>query len=474
MGQEIARSHFRKNDFSEFEFRLSQETELLAQYFREGIFRETHPIAGFELEAWLTDREGLAIPENQRFLDAVHSDLVTPELARFNVELNGAPLPLAGSALSDMQNELECTWARCQQVAWQELDGSLLAIGILPTVREQELVLDNMSEMTRYRALNEGVRRLRQGAPLKLEIEGEELMRTWHEDVMLESAATSFQLHLQTSQGDIVRAYNAAIVLSAPLVAISANSPYLFGHDLWDETRIPVFEQAVSVCSDTDCPPARVTFGSGYVRQSLMECFEENVAQYSILLPEDLGDSVEDMNHLRLHNGTIWRWNRPLVGFDHDGHPHLRIEHRVMAAGPTIIDAFANAALFYGLAETFMHMPEQPEYRIPFAVAQENFYTAARWGLRAKLQWFDGHKIAVTDLLQALIPLAREGLHRLDVSAQDIELYLGIISERLQTRQNGTAWQRAFVARHGRDMKALTLAYMERQKQGEPVHSWSL
>ncbi|MBE9516493.1 MAG: glutamate--cysteine ligase [Proteobacteria bacterium] len=474
MGQEITHSHFHKHDFTDFELRLKRETELLAQYFREEYFRETHPVAGFELEAWLTDREGQAIPENRRFLDAVHSDLVTPELASFNVELNGAPLPLSGAVFSDMQNELECTWARCQQVAWQELDGSLLAIGILPTVREQELVLDNMSKMTRYRALNEAIRRMRQGAPLKLEIEGEELMRTWHEDVMLESAATSFQLHLQTSQGIAARAYNAAIILSAPLVAISANSPYLFGHDLWDETRIPVFEQAVSVCSENACPPARVTFGSGYARESLMECFEENLSQYSVLLPENLGDKPEEMNHLRLHNGTIWRWNRPLVGFDEDGHPHLRIEHRVMAAGPTIVDAFANAALFYGLMEAFLTMPELPETRIPFTVAHDNFYTAARLGLRAHLQWFDGHKIAVTELLQALIPLAREGLHRLDVKESDIELYLGIVTDRLQTRQNGSAWQRAYVAKHGRDMKELTLAYMERQKQGDPVHGWLL
>lgn len=474
MGQEVEHSHFRKQDFTEFEAQLHKETELLKQYFRDSVFREVHPVAGFELEAWLTDREGRAIPDNQKFLEEVHSDLVSPELARFNVELNGAPLPISGAVFSEMQNELECTWARCQQVAWEHLDGSLLAIGILPTVREQELVLENMSEMTRYRALNEGVRRLRRGVPLKLEIKGKELIRTWHEDVMLESAATSFQLHLQVSQGVAARAYNAAIILSAPMVAISANSPFMFGHDLWDETRIPVFEQAVSVCADETCSPARVTFGSGYVKNALIECFEENISHYPILLPENMDSDVEQMNHLRLHNGTIWRWNRPLVGFDHDGHPHLRIEHRVLPAGPSIVDDFANAALFYGLMEALLQMPQLPETRLPFHVAKNNFYKSAQTGLRARFQWFDGHRISATDLLQALIPLAREGLHRLDVNEADIELYLGIIDERLGNRQNGAAWQRAYVAKHGRDMKELTLAYMERQKQGEPVHTWGV
>ncbi|MDH5633328.1 MAG: glutamate--cysteine ligase [Gammaproteobacteria bacterium] len=474
MGQEIAHSHFRKHDFMEFDQRLRKETALLGDVFRDRAFGETHPVAGFEVEAWLVDRNGLAIPDNPRFLDAVHSDLVTPELARFNVELNGMPLALAGKALSEMQNELECTWTRCQQVAWQELDGCLLAIGILPTVREQSLVLENMSTMTRYRALNESVRRMRKGEPIKLEIQGRELLRTWHEDVMLESAATSYQLHLQVPQNQALRAYNAAIILSAPMVAISANSPYLFAHDLWDETRIPVFEQAVSVNTEDYAPRQRVTFGSGYANNSLFECFEENLAEYPILLPEHLGDNTGEFRHLRLHNGTVWRWNRPLIGFDREGVPHLRIEHRVMAAGPTIVDMFANAALFYGLAQSFMTMPAPPESRIPFSHARTNFYRAARDGLDSRLRWFDGHEISAPELLRALIPLAREGMHQLDMDHADIELYLGIIEDRLATGQNGCAWQRQYVSRHGLDMAALTLAYMERQKQGSPVHEWTI
>ena len=285
MGQEISQSRFRKQDFVNFEARLQQETELLAEHFDRQRFSAERCLAGFELEAWLVDEECRPLPENERLLAALDSELVVPELARFNVELNGEPRHLSGKALSKMQRELAHTWALCQEAA-APLGGELLMVGILPTVREQELVLANMSAMTRYRALNEQVLRMRQGHPLELDIQGREHLKAYHQDVMLESAATSFQLHLQMDQRAAVRAFNAAIVLSAPMVAVSANSPYLFGYDLWDETRIALFEQAVSVCTDESCSEARVTFGHGYARNSLLECFIENRERYPVLLPD--------------------------------------------------------------------------------------------------------------------------------------------------------------------------------------------
>jgi hypothetical protein len=411
---------------------------------------------------------------NQRFLEVLDNPLVVPELSVFNVELNTPPLRLHGNVFAGMRQGLESLWRTCAQHA-ASLDVELAMIGILPTVQESDLTLANMSRMVRYRALNEQVLRMRKGRPIPLEIDGVESLRSVHRDVMVEAATTSFQLHLQVKLDDAMRYFNAALLLSAPLVAATANSPYLFGRDLWDETRIPLFEQAVAVsCSEQEAGPEyrRVTFGSGYVRESLFELFRENLEQYPPLLPAWTDDSPETLSHLRLHNGTIWRWNRPLIGYDDQGTPHLRIEHRVIPAGPSIPDTIANAALFYGLIETLGRT--QGYARPSFSQCRNNFYAAARDGLRADVVWTNGNRTSLAQLLEVeLLPMARCGLESLGVDADDIEAYLGIIEARVSAGRTGAHWQRMFVAKHGRDMQSLVAAYQERSSSGRPVHEWT-
>jgi hypothetical protein len=307
---------------------------------------------------------------------------------------------------------------------------------------------------------------------------GRQRLRSEHSDVMLESAATSFQIHLQAPCERSHRLYNAAIAISAPMVAAGANSPYLFDLDLWDETRIPLFEQSVEIGGFEGAaqgPLRRVSFGSGYARESILECFEENLMHFPVLLPVQLDGPIEHLSHLRLHNGTIWRWNRPLIGFDEDGTPHVRIEHRVLPGSPSIADAIANAALFYGLTEALCMDPHELMRGLPFAQAKDNFYQAARYGLSAQVSWFDHDRVNIRQLLLAeLLPQARQGLARLGIETEDIDRYLGIIQGRLEHKQNGCQWQRGFVARHGTDRGALTRAYLERQGTGQPVHQWTL
>ncbi len=475
MGDEIAHSHFSAADFGQFEQCLEAETRLLGQWFRDKAFSSQVPACGLELEAWLIDGYARPAPCNQAFLDKMGDPLVVPELARFNVELNVHPQPLQATALSCLQADLQQTWDRCQAVA-ANLDTRLVMIGILPSVTQADLNLANMSPLKRYRALNEQVLRLREGKPLMLEIHGRQHLNTLHNDVMLESAATSLQLHLKVSVDEAVRYYNAAQIVAAPMVAAAANSPFLFGRDLWDETRIPLFEQAVEVggfAGASRGPVRRVSFGTGYAKDSLFECFVENQQHFPVLLPIYFDGPERDMRHLRLHNGTIWRWNRPLIGYDDDGTPHLRIEHRVLPAGPTVIDSIASAAFFYGLAHALAVRDVAPELQLPFPTARDNFYAAARDGLDAQITWLDGRKLPVASLLlDQLIPLARYGLGLLDIEPQDRDLYLGIVKDRIRNACTGCNWQRAWVARHGSDMQVLTEAYFERQQRGEPVHSW--
>jgi len=472
MGEEIGHSRFRTADFIEFRARLQRETALLRQWFADDLFAADPCTGGLELEAWLIDGAGRPAPVNVPFLAALAHPLVVPELALFNIEINSTPVRLEGGALSVLHAELYRTWQACRTAA-AGLGADALMAGILPSLEERDLNIANMSSLQRYRALNEQVFRLRHGEPIRLDIRGAEHLELRHDDVMLEAGATSLQLHLKVAAHESGRFYNAAKILSAPMVALAANSPYLFGRDLWDETRIPLFEQAVSVgASDYS---KRVSFGVRYAERSVLECFEANSDRYPVLLPRLSDEPPEALPHLRLHNGTIWRWNRPLVGFEPDGRPHLRIEHRVAAAGPTPRDAVANAAFFFGLVIALARSPNPPEASLDFGTARANFYEAARHGLAANVTWLDGQRGSLAELLRGrLLPQAAEGLALLGTDRAEIAGWLGILRGRLDSGRNGAAWQRAWVGRHGHDMRALTLACRDRQGRDQPVHEWDV
>lgn len=473
MGKEIGSDGFSGNDFARFGERLEQETRHAHDAFAAGIFADSGQVAGFELEAWLIDDLYLPAPRNVAFLQRMASPLVVPELSLFNVEINGTPQPLQGRALSLLEGELTATWQRCQTVAAEDGAG-LIAIGTLPTLRERDLSLASMSPFKRYAALNEQILRLRGGRPLALDIAGIETLAATHADVMLEAATTSFQVHLQTPVSEAARTYNASQILAAPLVALAANSPFLFGRALWHETRIPLFEQAVDCCQPGHPEHPRVTFGSGYLGSDPTTCFAENLACYPVLLPYQEEGPVNAYAHLRLHNGTIWRWNRLLIGFEEDALPHLRVEQRVMPAGPSLIDMIANAALYYGAVHRLARQAEAPETQLPFAVARDNFYRAARYGLEAQVVWLNGKRENVAELLLGvLLPLAREGLAELELAGADVTRYLDVIRARLHSRQNGAAWQLAHYAKY-QDFFRLTADYLEHQNRLVPVHEWPI
>jgi hypothetical protein len=471
MGQEIEASRFTQADFDTFRRRLREETALLEQWFRDGVFASTHKFGGFELEACLVGRDMGPAPIVEPFLECLADPLVVPELATFNAEINGTPQCLQGHALGRLATELEATWERCSRAA-AGLDAQLAMIGILPTLRPEHLDMAHMSPLKRYQALNEQILHLRRGRPLSLDIQGRDRLFLQPQDVMMESAATSFQIHLKVTPEEAARVYNWSKILAAPMVAASANSPFLFGYDLWDESRIPLFEQAVSVGGSFFSE--RVTLGLRYV-SSIIECFDANLARFPPLLPQVMDEPPERLAHLRLHNGTVWRWNRPLIGFDDSGAPHLRIEHRVVPSGPTVADSIANAALYFGAVQSFTGESDPPARRLPFIVARTNFYNAAREGLASEVEWLDGRRATLRQVLtDDLLPRARQGLLDLGIAASEVGLWLGIIEGRLRTGQTGAAWQRTWVERKGTDLEALTAAYLERQRSGSPVHEWTL
>jgi hypothetical protein len=476
MGQEITRTRFSGADFEGFHRRLAEETRLLSQLASSGGFSDPRYVAGFELEAWLLDHAGFPNPINQSYLRALDDPMVVPELSRFNVELNAPPVEMRAGALRELERSLSRTWNACQDVA-HGMDAVLAMVGILPTIRNEDLCLANISAMNRYDVLNAQVLQQRGAVPIRIDIRGRDHLVLDRHDVMLEAATTSFQLHLQVPFERSARYYNASLLTCAPLLAAGANSPLLFGHRLWQETRVPLFEQAVEVGGYAGLGEAdirRVSFGRDYVTGSLLELFEENLEHYPVLLPMAQDEAPQRLPHVRLHNGSIWRWVRPLIGFDPSGRGHVRLEQRVLPSGPTVLDMAANAAFYFGLVHALAAGKRAVEDELSFAAVRASFYDAARRGLDAEITWLDGRSYAARDLiLGECLPLAWQGLREFGFPEDEIEHGLGVLETRVRSGQTGAQWQLRHLENLGGDVQRMMADYLENQRAGAPVHEWA-
>jgi hypothetical protein len=476
MGQEIKSTGFGEEDYLRYQECLTRETEHLGALALSGGLGDDRYMAGFELEAWLLDHAGLPNPVNELFLQRLDDPWVVQELSRFNVELNGPPVAMGSGALQALETSLAGTWQRCQAVA-HDMDACLAMVGILPNVRPTDLSLENMSAMKRYVVLNREVQRLRRGEPIHIHIDGMEPLEMMRPDVMLEAATTSFQVHLQVPYALAGRYYNASLISCAPLLAAGANSPLLFGHRLWHETRVPLFEQSVELGGYDgleDAAVRRVTFGQSYVGGDIIDLFRENLRLYPVLLPQLQDGAQTDYPHLRLHNGTIWRWVRPLVGFDGGGQIHVRLEQRVLPSGPSVLDMVANAAFYIGLSHALANLEPPAEASLGFEAVKANFYAAARYGLDVELMWLDGHVYPARDLLLGTcLPMAKGGLCAFGLPTEEAEHYLEVLAARIGSGQTGATWQLRDLEREHGDIGRMLANYLENQRTGTPVHEWN-
>jgi hypothetical protein len=454
-------------------------------------FGEGESSLGAELELSLVDGAARPLGINRTVLAASADRRLAPELNQFNVEYNLTPVPAAGRPFEALESELTTAIGMIDALAMPH-GGRSASIGILPTLTEADLQSAALTDLPRYHALSAGIRRLR-SAPFALRIDGADPLTLTCPDITLEGANTSFQLHWRVAPGDFARCYNAAQLATPLALAAGCNSPFFLGHRLWDETRIALFKQALD-CRVADDggwrAPARVGFGHGWVREGAWELFAEAVALFPPLFPfngrEDAAAVVAagglpQLDELRLHQGSVWRWNRAVYDPARGG--HLRIEMRALPSGPTPADMVASAAFLIGLARALSDRVATLLPAFPFAWAEYNFYRAARFGLDARLLWpapggGSPREYLARDLAGEMLPLAAEGLGALGVAGGEIQRLLGIVSDRLASRTTGAGWQRRALARlllrRQREdcISLMTQEYLSNAATGRPVHEW--
>lgn len=477
------------NRAEKFNRQLLMDIKALEIMLESGMIESGVQRIGAEQELYIIDSQWRAEPAVERVLKTLNDRHFAVELAKFNIEINLDPLPFGGDCLSSFERRIKELISKLNGVAG-DMGLRTIMVGILPTIRKSDLRPENLIDDPRYRALCAILNEEKRG-PYEFRIKGVDELIASHNTPMFESCNTSFQVHFQVSPDSAVNLYNISQAVAAPVLASAVNSPLLLGKRLWKETRIALFQQAVDTRVGAyyarEKSP-RVTFGTKWLRDSILEIFYDNIARYKVLIsPEVEEDSlvcldegkVPALKALQIYNGTVWRWNRLCYGLT-EGVPHLRIENRVLPSGPTVRDEVSNAAFWFGLMNGMPDIYPDISGSMEFDFAKENFINAARTGLDARFRWIGGKVVRADELiLRELLPVSRDGLRSALVSGDEIDLYLGIIEERVKTGRTGARWIiDSFNDLRGQALSeeaivALTAGMYKRQMKGEPVHMWT-
>jgi hypothetical protein len=489
MGDEVAATVFSREDRQRYREKVKRCLDVLARMLAEARFEAEPGSIGLEIELNLTDEGGDPAMLNARVLEAIADADFQTELAQFNVEINIPPRRLRDAVMSDLEKGVRTSLNNAEERA-RSVGAHMVMVGILPTVTGSHLNEESFSANPRYQLLNEQIFAAR-GEDLDIAITGVERLSTFADTITPEAACTSVQLHQQVDPSAFPVHWNAAQAIAGIQLGVGANSPFFFGRELWRETRITLFEQATDTRSEelrAQGVRPRVWFGERWIT-SIFDLFEENVRYFSALLPvceaEDpvaaleRGD-VPRLQELRLHNGTVYRWNRPIYDVVR-GRPHVRVENRVLPAGPTVVDILANAAFYYGLVRVLVEEERPIWSQMSFSAAEENFHAGAREGIEARVYWPGVGEVPVAELvLRRLLPMAYDGLDRWGIAPADRDRLLGIVEQRCLTGRNGASWQADTFHRLYDDRKLeradalreMTVRYRDLMHSNEPVHTW--
>jgi gamma-glutamyl:cysteine ligase YbdK (ATP-grasp superfamily) len=483
MGQDVDRREFTREDRMRYRQKVRANLDALTRMLAETQFECDRPLTGLEIELNLVDDDAEPAMRNAEVLDAIADPDFVTELGQFNIEINVPPDVLEGDGLARFEQRVRASLNAAEEHA-ADVGVHMVMIGILPTLQEEHLHLGALSANPRYELLNEQIFTAR-GEDLRIEIDGVERLVTRCDSIAPEAACTSAQFHLQVLPSNFPAYWNAAQCIAGVQLALGANSPYLFGRQLWRETRIPLFEQATDTRAEElkiQGVRPRVWFGERWIT-SIFDLFEENVRYFPPLLPiledEDPiavldGDGVPTLGELTLHNGTIYRWNRPVYAVV-GGRPHLRVENRVLPAGPTVVDVMANAAFYFGLVRVLAEDDRPVWTQMSFNAAEENFHAGARDGIDAYLFWPGLGTVPASELvLRRLLPMAHDGLARAGVAQSHRDRLLGVIEGRCVRRSNGAAWQVATASRPRMTLAGMLQEYRQQMHSNVPVHEWDV
>jgi len=457
MGRAIEKIEFTPEDYQLFADRLRNNLKALQQLLERPGFGVGAGSFGAELEMYLIDQQGNALYRNQEIRQLMDNPQLTLELNRFNLEYNLTPFPTENLPFSESEKELLSALAKVRECA-ASFGGRVVPIGILPTLKTSDFNEHTMTDVPRYHALANRLK-VDRGGRFQVNIEGQDELHLESNDITLEGANTSFQAHYRVNPSDYADTFNAIQLVTPLVLAIASNSPIVFGQRLWHETRIPLFKKSIDTRKEQLLMNApwhqlpRVNYGNGWVRKGILELFAETASLYPVLLPiyddEDslaLAQSggVPRLSELRLQQSTVWLWNRPI--YDDSCGGHLRIELRAFPSGPSVTDMMANAALAIGLAEGIRPQINELINALPFSYCNYNFYRAAEYGIHSRILWPDPGASQLQDepvleLLQRLLPLARQGLQTIGVHGQEIDRYLSVIAHRLERQTSGAQWQ---------------------------------
>ena len=492
MGEQKVNLLSKKRDKQRFVKSLLEDLEALEYMMNHDWFESDIVRIGAEQEMVLVDGKTLKpAPIAMEALELLKQhEWCETELAKFNLEINLDPQEFTGHCLSNLETEIR-TKLNTINEAVKSLDSRILLTGILPSLRKYDLDIKNLTPKKRYKALMDAIAAQNQHRFHELRLLGVDELIVKHNTPFIEACNTSFQVHLQVAPQHFVQLYNISQAITAPILAISANSPILFGRRLWHETRIALFQQSLDTRASLEHMRERhprVSFGSNWLDNSILDIYREDVSRFRALIFGDEHESSLDkirsgktpkLKSLQIHNSTVYRWNRPCYGISDNGKPHLRIENRIFAAGPSVNDEMANAALWLGAMKGYQTEIADIRNHIGFVDVKDNFHKAARYGIDSTFSWMRDSKVSATDLvINEIIPMARQGLNAMAVASEDIDKYLGIVEERARKKTTGARWMlrtyTSLLDQAPRDeaITALTASILANQSQSKPVHHW--
>ena len=490
MGSQSVQAISSLKERKKFIYHLLNDIKALEKMIADRLFEEGIQRVGAEQELCIINSHYRPSLNALKILEIINDSHFTTELALFNLEINLDPEELAGRCFSNIEQQLSTLLAKVHKAAEAVGNDKVLLAGILPTLKKKDLIFKNMTPFDRYKTLNDVLKNMR-GGNFKLRIRGVDELIVNHESILFEACNTSFQVHLQIGLDEIIDAYNWSQAIAGPVLSVMTNSPLLLGRELWSETRIALFQQSIDMRNTSYLlreQKPRVSFGNGWVKESILELFTDDIARYTPLVTAKFNeDSLQSLQQgvlpkleaLNLHNGTLYKWNRVCYGV-HNNIAHLRIENRYIPSGPSVKDEIANALFWVGVMQGMPEKYKEIWKIFPFNDARGNFINAARTGINTYFNWF-GKGISAKKLVKKiLIPMAREGLQKTAVHTADIDYYLGIIEKRIQKNINGSKWivrsKRKLRKKVSNDEACVLLTYnmYKNQQQDIPVCDWKL